>query len=52
MARCMLHANNMPYNFWAKAMACVTYIINNNPTKSLKDITPKEDWSGRKPNFA
>ena len=51
MARCMLHAKNMHYKFWAEAMACATYILNRTPTKALKDITPEEAWSGRKPNL-
>ena len=28
-----------------------TYIINRTPTKALKDITPEEAWSGRKPDL-
>ena len=42
MARCMLHAKNMHYKFWAEAMDCVTYLINSTPTKYLKKITPEE----------
>lgn len=51
MARCMLHAKNMSYKFWAEVMFCATYLINRTPTKALKDITPEEAWSGRKPNL-
>lgn len=32
-------------------MACATYILNRTPTKALRDITPEEAWSGRKPNL-
>ena len=51
MARCTLHAKNMSYKFWAETMFCATYLINRTPTKALKDITPEEAWSGRKPNL-
>lgn len=47
----MLHAMNMHYNFWVEAIACSIYLINRTPTKSLKDITPEESQSGRKPNL-
>ena len=51
MTRCMLHAKNMHFKFWAKAIACATYIINITPTKAFKDIAPKEAWSSRKPHL-
>ena len=51
MARCMLHAKNLHYKFWAESMFYATYILNRTPTKALKDITLEEAWSGRKPDL-
>ena len=51
IGRCMLHAKNLHCKFWAEAMFCETYILDRNPTKALKDITPEEAWSGRKPDL-
>nr|CAD1817932.1 unnamed protein product [Ananas comosus var. bracteatus] len=39
----------LPKSFWAEAVACATYLINRSPTKSLKNMTPEEGWSGYKP---
>ena len=50
MARCMLKAKNMPKEFWAEAVSCAVYLSNKSPTKSVKDKTPQETWSGMKPN--
>ena len=32
-------------------MFFATYLLNRTPTKALKDITPEEAWSGRKPDL-
>ena len=50
MARCMLKAKNMPKEFWAETISCAIYLSNRSPTRSVKDKTPQETWSGRKPN--
>ena len=50
MARSMLKARNMPKEFWAEAVSCAVYLSNCSPTSNLKDQTPQEAWSGRKPS--
>ena len=50
MARSMLKARNMPKEFWAEAVSCAVYFSNRSPTSNLKDQTPQEAWSGRKPS--
>ena len=51
MVRCMLKAKQMPREFWAEAVATAVYILNRCPTKSVRDKTPEEAWSGRKPSI-
>eukprot|EP01018_Ginkgo_biloba_P015504 Gb_33414 [translate_table: standard] len=48
MARNMLKSKNLPNDYWAEAV----YILNRSPTKSTKNITPKEAWSCHKPSVA
>ncbi|KAK3037884.1 hypothetical protein RJ639_032114 [Escallonia herrerae] len=52
MARTMLKSKSMPKELWAEAVACAVYLSNRSPTKSLKDVTPQEAWSGLKPNVS
>ncbi|XP_074572622.1 uncharacterized protein LOC141829102 [Curcuma longa] len=52
MARSMLKSKDMPKEFWAEAMACAVYLSNRSPTKSLKNVTPQEAWSGWKPTIS
>lgn len=42
----------MPKEFWAEAVACAVYLLNRCPTKSVKDQTPIEAWSGKKPDIS
>ena len=42
----------MPKEFWAEVVACVVYLLNRCPTKSVKDQTPIEVWSGKKPDVS
>ncbi|CAL9006618.1 unnamed protein product, partial [Prunus brigantina] len=51
MVRCMLKLKNLPKYFWAEAVACVVYILNRSPSRSVNGRTPYEVWSGRKPNI-
>lgn len=48
--RTMLHAKNLPLNFWAGAVN--TAVCTLNHTESCKDpgITPREIWMGEKPS--
>ena len=48
MAKAMLHDRSMPYYLWAEAVHTVVCILNRCPTRALGDITPFEDYSGRK----
>jgi len=50
MARSMLKEKGMPKIFWAEAVYIVVYILNRCPTKAVKDKTPIEAWSVRKPS--
>eukprot|EP01018_Ginkgo_biloba_P020396 Gb_28242 [translate_table: standard] len=50
MAQSMLKSKNLPNDYWAEAVATTVYILNRSPTKSVKNITPKEAWSGHKPS--
>jgi hypothetical protein len=52
MTRTMLKEKGLTKQFWAKAVACSTYLLNLCPTKSVKNIIPQEAWSGYKPNVA
>lgn len=49
MARCMMKAKNMPGEFWGEAVTTAVYILNQAPTKSVRDKTPFEAWHGRTP---
>ncbi|XP_069145588.1 uncharacterized protein [Solanum lycopersicum] len=50
MARCMLKAKHLPKDFWAEDVSCAIYLRNRYPTKNVRDQTPQEAWSGRKPS--
>jgi hypothetical protein len=38
--------------FWAEAMFTTVYLLNRSPTMAVKQKTPKEAWSGRKPKVS
>lgn len=38
----------LPNNYWGDVVAYVIYLLNRCPTKSVKEMTPYEQWSGRK----
>ena len=46
----MLKAKNMPKEFCAEAISCIVYLSNHSPRRSVKDQTPQEAWSRRKPS--
>ncbi|KAG6503382.1 hypothetical protein ZIOFF_035694 [Zingiber officinale] len=52
MARSIMKNKKMPKEFWAEAVACAVYLLNRCPTKSVKDQTPIEAWSGKKPDVS
>ncbi|MCH91354.1 copia-type polyprotein, partial [Trifolium medium] len=49
MARCMLKGKDMPKQFRREAVFAAAYILNRSPTKTLHEVTPGAEWSGRKP---
>ncbi|KAM5569751.1 hypothetical protein ABKV19_016986 [Rosa sericea] len=50
MAKSMLHEKGLPYVFWGEAVSTAVYLLNRCPTKAVKDLTPFECWSRRKPS--
>ncbi|CAL5443135.1 unnamed protein product [Camellia sinensis] len=50
MSKSMLHEKGLPKTFWGEAVCTTVYLMNRCPTKALKDTTPFEAWSGRKPS--
>ena len=50
MVRSMLLEKQVPKNFWPEAINWIAHVLNRSPTLVVKDMTPKEAWSGVKPN--
>ncbi|XP_070050183.1 uncharacterized protein [Nicotiana tomentosiformis] len=40
-----------PPSFGKKVISCVVYLNNGSPTRNVRDQTPQEAWSGRKPSI-
>ncbi|TYK08439.1 gag-pol polyprotein [Cucumis melo var. makuwa] len=51
MARVMIHAKNLPLNFWAEAVNTACHIHDRVTTRSGTTVTLYELWKGRKPNI-
>lgn len=51
-ARSMFHKCKPSQHFWAQAMSTSVYLINRLLTSPLENKTPKEVWTGKKPNVA
>ncbi|GBP89832.1 Retrovirus-related Pol polyprotein from transposon TNT 1-94 [Eumeta japonica] len=49
MARSMLSNSGLNENLWAEAVSTAVYIRNRSPTCLIKDATPFEVFTGRKP---
>jgi hypothetical protein len=45
MANCVIQSKGLSLKYWLKEINCANYIVNHTPTKSLKNITPKEAWT-------
>ena len=45
----MLKEKKLRLELWAEAVNTCVYVLDLSYTKSLKDATPYEKWSGRKP---
>ena len=52
MARSMLKGTELPNSLWVEAVHTTVYILNKSPTKSVRNRTPYEAWSGRKPEVS
>jgi hypothetical protein len=50
MGRSMLHESGLPRKYWGEAVVTAAYIRNRCPTTAVKDMTPFEAWTGKKPN--
>jgi hypothetical protein len=48
----MIQSKGLSLNYWEKSIKCENYTINHTPTKTLKNITPKEAWNKIKPNVS
>ena len=48
----MLHDAELPYTFWAEAMATAVILRNRSPTVSVENVTPHESFNGRKPDVS
>ena len=49
MVRSILTKSGVPKNFWPEAVNWSVHILNRSPTLAVKNMTPEEAWSGRKP---
>jgi hypothetical protein len=52
MARCMLQNRCVPNRFWVEAVFTTVYLLNRSPMMAVKQKTPEEAWSGRKPKVS
>nr|KAJ0211523.1 hypothetical protein LSAT_V11C400159000 [Lactuca sativa] len=52
MVRCNLKTMSMPDVLWGEAVSHSVYVLNKAQTKALKEVTPYEKWTGRKPHIA
>ncbi|KAI3753573.1 hypothetical protein L2E82_25630 [Cichorium intybus] len=50
MVRCNLKTMKIPDTLWGEAVNHSVYVLNRAHTKALKDTTPYEMWTGRKPH--
>ena len=41
-----------PDTFWAEAVNIAVYILNRSYTKAVKDMTPLQAFSGKKPSVS
>jgi len=48
-ARCLLNAQNVDKCFWAEAVNTANFLRNRSPTEKVKEMTPEERFTGKKP---
>ncbi|CAL8125961.1 unnamed protein product [Prunus armeniaca] len=49
MVRSMLTKKDIPKKFWPEVINWSVHILNRSPTLAVKNMTPKEAWTGCKP---
>ena len=47
--RAMLHDQDLPIHLWVEAARTAVYVQNHTPHRLLENKTPKEVFSGKKP---
>jgi hypothetical protein len=47
----MIHDQSLPMTLWAEACMTTVYVQNRIPHQVLKNITPKEAFTGVKPEI-
>ena len=50
MVRAALLEKEVPKSFWPDVVQWVNHVLNRSPTLIVRDMTPEEAWSGRKPS--
>nr|KYP34449.1 Copia protein [Cajanus cajan] len=50
MARSMLKEKGLINTLWAEVVYITVYVLNKCPTKVVRDKTPIESWSRKKPS--
>lgn len=48
--RTILTEKGVPKVFWPEAVQWANHVLNRSPTVAIKDMTPEEAWSDRKPD--
>jgi hypothetical protein len=51
IARCMLKDAKLPDDLWAEACSTAAYIKNRSPHSGLKNCTPEQMWTGKRPDI-
>ena len=50
MVRAVLAEKRVPKAFWPEAVQWENHVLNESPILAVKDMTPEEAWSGKKPS--
>lgn len=50
VVRSILSRSHLPKVFWPEAVKWSIYLLNRSPTLAVRNMTPEEAWSGRKPS--
>eukprot|EP00253_Pinus_taeda_P023868 PITA_23868 len=48
----MLNGARLGQEFWVEAVETTCYLVNRLPSSTLKDKTPQEVWTGKKPSLS